>query len=234
MPSPEEIIRSAVRTERWNRIQQVLGQRLGAVRLVLENVHHPHNLSAVLRSCEAFGVQHVHAVETAADFSFSRRITMGTHKWLTLSRHNTFADCATQLRSRGFRLYAAMLDPSAVRLEELPVDAPVALVLGNERTGISSEAHALCDGCYTIPMAGFAQSLNISVAAAVSLYDVTRRARAQRADGGLLSQEEREALLQSWLPKSVRCGRKVMRLAVAERQHDTPSGSPREKHDFRG
>ncbi|NTU60062.1 MAG: RNA methyltransferase [Deltaproteobacteria bacterium] len=216
MPTPEEIMRGALRAERWARIQAVLEQRLGAVRVVLENVHHPHNLAAVLRTCEALGVQHVHAVETVADFRFSRRVTLGTHKWLSLSRHDTFAGCAEELHGLGFRLYAAMPDPGAVRLEEVPVDAPVALVLGNEKTGLSAEAVALCDGRYTIPMAGFAQSLNISVAAAVSLYDVTLRARKGRPDGGLLTPEEREALLATWLPKSVRCGRKILRVAGGE------------------
>lgn len=214
MPTSDEILRGALRPQRWARIQSVLAQRLASVRLVLENVHHPHNVSAVLRSCEAFGVQHVHAVETSTNFRFSRRITMGTHKWLTLSRHDCFDDCATQLRAEGFKLYAAVPDLGAVPLEQLPVDEPVALVLGNEKAGLTPCARALCDGCYTIPMAGFAQSLNISVAASVSLYDVTRRARAARRDGGLLTSVERSELLATWLPKTVPCGKKVMRASA--------------------
>ncbi|MBE0616702.1 MAG: RNA methyltransferase [Proteobacteria bacterium] len=211
MERAEEILRAAVRPERWARIEGVLNRRLGAVRVVLENLHHPHNMSAVLRTCEALGIQHVHAVETAEDFTFSRRITLGAHKWLSLHRHDTFPQCAAELHALGFRLYAAMLDPGALPLEEVPVDAPVAMVFGNEKQGVSAGARALCDGAYIIPMAGFAQSLNISVAAAVSLYSVTRRVRELRSDGGLLPAEERARLLEAWLPKSVACGTRVVR-----------------------
>ncbi|MDW7711364.1 MAG: RNA methyltransferase [Deferrisomatales bacterium] len=211
MERAKRILRAAVRPERWAKIEGVLHRRLGAVRVVVENLHHPHNTSAVLRTCEALGVQHVHAVETEEDFAFSRRITLGAHKWLSLHRHESFAECAAELRSLGFHLYAAMLDPAALPLEEVPVQEPVALVLGNEKRGVSPGARALCDGAYTIPMAGFAQSLNISVAAAVSLYSITRRVRDLRPDGGLLAPEERARLLESWLPKSVACGSRVLR-----------------------
>lgn len=211
MERAEKILRAAVRPRRWAKIEAVLHQRLGAVRAVLENLHHPHNASAVLRTCEALGVQHVHAVETAEDFTFSRRITLGAHKWITLHRHETFAECAAALRDAGFRLYAAMLDPQARPLEDLPVQEPLALVFGNEKQGVSAAARAACDGAFIIPMAGFAQSLNISVAAAVSLYSVARRARLERPDGGLLDAAERARLLEAWLPKSVACGCRVVR-----------------------
>ncbi len=211
MERAEQILRAAVRPERWAKIEGVLNRRLGAVRVVVENLHHPHNTSAVLRTCEALGIQHVHAVETAEDFTFSRRITLGAHKWLSLHRHESFAACAEELHALGFRLHAAMLDPSALPLEDLPVREPLALVLGNEKEGVSPGARALCDGAYIIPMAGFAQSLNISVAAAVSLYSVTRRVRELRPDGGLLCPEERARLLEAWLPKSVACGPRVVR-----------------------
>jgi tRNA (guanosine-2'-O-)-methyltransferase len=211
MERAEQVLRAAVRPERWAKIEGVLNRRLGAVRVVVENLHHPHNTSAVLRTCEALGIQHVHAVETAEDFTFSRRITLGAHKWLSLHRHDTFAECAAELKALGFRLYAAMLHPAALPLEEVPVDEPLALVLGNEKQGVSPGARTLCDGAYIIPMAGFAQSLNISVAAAVSLYSVTRRVRELRPDGGLLDAEERARLREAWLPKSVACGSRVVR-----------------------
>lgn len=213
MRSVREVAFSSLRPERREKLLAVLGQRLGSVRVAVENLHHPHNMSAVLRSCEAFGVQHVHAVETVEAFTFSRRVTLGAHKWLTLHRHDTFADCAAALRALGFRLYAALLDAAALPLGEVPVDAPVALVLGNEKEGVSAEARALCDGAYLIPMAGFSQSLNISVAAAVSLYDVTRRARTERADSGLLAEAERASLLETWLPKSARAAGRLAKLS---------------------
>lgn len=216
MTSLRALALATLRPERRERLLSVLDQRLGAVRVAVENLHHAHNMSAVLRSCEAFGVQHVHAVETVEAFTFSRRVTLGAHKWLTLHRHDTMAECAAALRGLGFRLYAAMLDPSAVPLGQVPVDRPVALVLGNEKDGVTAAARALCDGAYTIPMAGFSQSLNISVAAAVSLYDVTRRARDERPDRGLLAAAERDALLDAWLPKSARAAARLAKLQVSQ------------------
>ncbi len=191
-------------------MQAVLDKRLGAVRVVVEHLRHAHNLSAVLRTCEALGVQHVHVVDAAEHCTWSRRITQGAHKWLTVHRHDRFEACAAALRDRGFRMYAAMLDPGAVPLGEIPVDRPVAVVFGNEKAGVSPETRALCDGAYIIPMTGFVQSFNISVAAAISLYDLTRRARAERPDSGLLSAAERGEVLFSWLPKSLRCGRRIV------------------------
>lgn len=207
------VLREALRPKRWQRMQTVLDARLGAVRVVVENVHDPHNISAVLRSAEALGVQHVHVVEAASGFGLSRRITRGAHKWLTVHRHHNFAECSSTLREKGFLLYAAMLGHDAVPLDAIPVDAPVALVFGNEKDGVSPAAVAACHGCYTIPMAGFVQSFNVSVAAAVSLYSLTTRVRSERADGGRLTETERRAVLDDWLPKSLRCGRRMMRVA---------------------
>jgi tRNA (guanosine-2'-O-)-methyltransferase len=211
------LMQASIRPQRWAKMRAVLDSRLRAVRVVAENLHHPHNMSALLRTCEAFGVQHVHAVETAESFTFSRRITLGSHKWLTITRHGTIGECAETLREQGFRLYAAMLEPSALPLESIPVAEPVALILGNEKGGVSDAARALCDGIYTIPMTGFVQSLNISVAAAISIYSVTSRVRALRPDGGALTSEEKERLLRAWLPKSVRWGARVRRRGAAER-----------------
>ncbi len=210
----EEMIRRALRPERWAKIERALRNRLGAVRVVVENLHHAHNLSAVLRTCEALGVQHVHVVDEAEHCKLSRRITMGAHKWLTVHRHARFDTCAEELRQRGFRLYAAMLDPGALPLEEIPVDRPVAVVLGNEKEGVSRRTRELCDGAYFIPMYGFVQSYNVSVAAAISLYSLTRRVRRERPDGGLLSPEERAEVLRSWMPKSLRFGRRLLRTHV--------------------
>lgn len=213
MDPTHQLFRAALQPRRWARLEAVLAQRLGAVRIVVENLYHPHNMSAVLRTAEALGIQHVHVVDEPGQFEVSRRISMGAHKWLTLHRHHHFEGCADELKAAGFRLYAAMLDPGAVRLEEVPVTDPVALVLGNEKDGVSPATRARCDGAYSIPMTGFVQSFNVSVAAAVSLYSVTRRARQERPDGGLLSPAERDQVLAGWLPKSAKFGARVVRAA---------------------
>jgi tRNA (guanosine-2'-O-)-methyltransferase len=204
-----EVLAGCVQPRRMERLLKVLEGRLASVRVVVENIHHPHNMSAVLRSCEALGVQTVHVVESVEKFKIARGITKGSHKWLTLRYHRSFTECADELHGEGFRLYAAMLADDAVSLEEVPVQTPVALVFGNEHAGVSEEAQAHCDGSYMIPMHGFVQSYNVSVAVAMSLYDVTSRARSQREDGGALTAEQQTQLLQTWLPKSTPHGRKI-------------------------
>ncbi len=211
MSDPDSLLAAALRPARWARIQAVLDRRLGAVRVVLENLHHPHNTSAVLRTCEALGVQHVHLVESVEECRPSRRVSRGAHKWLTVTQHDGFPECADLLRERGFRLFAAMLDPAARPLEQIPVAEPVALVFGNEKDGIAPATRERCDGSFRIPMAGFVQSFNISVAAAISLYSLTGRVRRERPDQGLLSAAERARVLADWLPRSVRCGTRLVR-----------------------
>jgi tRNA (guanosine-2'-O-)-methyltransferase len=191
------------------RMLSVLEHRMGSLRVVVENLHNPHNMSAVLRSCEAMGVQHVHAVESVEKFSVSRGITKGSHKWLTLHKHRTFSDCASELAAEGFSLYAAMLQKDAVALAELPIDRNVALVFGNEHAGVSPEALALCDGAYFIPMHGFVQSYNVSVATSISIYDVSSRMRTGREDKGALTGEQKALILESWLPKVAPYTRKI-------------------------
>lgn len=226
METLTQILAGMMTPRRLERMEQVLDRRLGAVRLVVEDLRHPHNMSAVLRSCEAMGVQHVHAVESEEDFTFSRSITKGSHKWLTLHRHETFEECAAELRREGFALYAAMLRPDAMTLEEVPLDRPVALVLGNELKGVRAETLALCDGCYMLPMEGFVQSYNVSVAAALSLHILTARVRRELPDGGGLPPEEKAALLEHWLPRSSPHMKRIVRALTRSRERTPPPETP--------
>lgn len=216
MDKARGILEKSIGPRRRARLEAVALRRLGAVRVVIDHLHHPHNLSAVLRTCEALGVQHVHVVDDPQHVQTSRRITLGAQKWLSLHRHDRFEECAELLHGIGFRIYAAMLDLEALALEEIPVGDPVALVFGNEREGVGETSRRCCDGSYTIPMEGFSQSFNVSVAAAISLYSITRRVRLLRPDQGLLPEPERADLLASWLPKGLRCGRRIMEAARSE------------------
>lgn len=220
-----ELLGRLVLPRRMERIMSVLEARFSGVRAVAENLHHPHNMSALLRSCEAQGVQHVHAVERYESFSVSRKVTMGCHKWLSLHRHATFPDCAEILKAKGFKIYAAMLSDKAMPVCEIPVDTPVALVFGNELLGVSPEAAAHCDGEFVIPMSGFVQSFNVSVAAAVSIYDVTSRMRAARPESCYLSPEEKAELLALWLPKSAPFAKRIAAI-LKERKRRQPQEEP--------
>jgi tRNA (guanosine-2'-O-)-methyltransferase len=177
----------------------VAGRRLGGIRVALDGVHDPHNISAVLRSCEGFGVQHVHLVGRTGSVAVNRAITLGCEKWLELHAHADGAACASALHEQGFELWAAMPDRAARPVETLDFGRKVALVFGGERDGLSDELLAACDGRYQIPMPGFSQSLNVSVAAAISIYIAASLRR--RAVGGStdLMPAEVEALAQAWI-----------------------------------
>ena len=217
MENLAELLGEMVLPRRLEKILRVLDQRLAGVRAVAENLHHPHNMSAVLRSSEALGVQHLHVVEEYDEFKVSRKITMGCHKWLTLHRHDDFGECARELKNLDFSLYAAVLSDRAVPVSEVPVDRPVALVFGNEMSGVSPSAREYCDGEFIIPMGGFVQSFNVSVAAAVSLYDVTTRMKKRGGPGVFLTSEEKTALLAEWLPKSAPFAKRITRI-IKDRQ----------------
>ncbi len=169
--------------ERRDKIDRVAAARLRGLVVVLENLHDPHNGAAALRSCEAVGVAEVHVV--GASFSFSERVTQGCDKWLDLPRHESIERCAAELKERGFKLYAAV--PGArVSLEELDAVTPAAFLIGNERDGLTPAARAACDVEFAIPMRGFSQSVNLSVATALCVYThAERRRRALGRDGDL-------------------------------------------------
>ena len=202
MEALRDILEGMITPRRMERLLGVLGARLGALRVVVENLKHPHNVNAVLRTCEALGVQHVHLVDPGREFYIHRRIAKGSHKWLTLHRHGAFAPCAAELHAAGFRLYAAMPSAGATPVDRIDVGDPVALVFGNESEGVSPEARDICDGCYVVPMTGFVESFNVSVAAAISIYDVANRMRRERPDKGLLSPVESAEILKVWIPKA--------------------------------
>lgn len=156
--------------------------RLPGLATVVEAVHRRHNVSAILRSCDAFGVHEAHLVTNA--FKPNKGAARGAERWLELTLHADTAGCVEGLRSRGFRLYVADLDGGAVAPEEVPVDRPVALLFGSELRGVSAVARDLADGVVTVPMRGVGESLNVSVAAAITLRAVSERRRAWCVERG--------------------------------------------------
>jgi len=177
----------------------VAGRRLSGITAVLDGLHDPHNISAVLRSCDAFGVQHVHLIGQADELAANRAITRGCEKWLTLHYHPDAGACADLLHAQGYTLWAAVPDRRAKPLEEIDFSRRTAFLFGAERLGLSPALLAHGDGACSIPMAGFSQSLNVSVAAAISLYvgcAARRRALNLSTD---LAAEEVDALVRQWL-----------------------------------
>lgn len=167
-PKLEELLLSA----RRERIDEVVARRTRSLVVVLEDLEDPHNIAAVLRTCEALGIQEIHAITRKFSFHPSPRITMGAEKWLDLRLHRDSARCLAGLKERGYLICATDLGEGSGSLLELPLDQPLALVFGTEKTGITEEARAACDLRFKIPMLGFTQSFNISVAAAVCLSHI--------------------------------------------------------------
>ncbi len=144
--------------------------------VVLENIHDPHNVSAILRSCDAVGVLKVHLVYSIEEFpSVAHTSSVGTHKWLEFERHDSIRSCFETLHQEGFQIFATKIDPTAASLYEKNLSLPTAFVLGNEHRGISHEAVSFSDALLYIPMMGMAESLNVSVASAVCLFEALRQ-----------------------------------------------------------
>lgn len=191
LPAPPEVVLQALTplltNARRERIASVIAARTRSVVPVLDGLLDPHNIGAVLRSADAFGVQEVHVIETDDTFLAARRVAQGTERWIDVVRHPSAATCVAALRARGHRVYVAAMDGD-LHPEQLREHPHVAVVFGNEHAGVSAEMRALADGTYTIPMCGFVQSLNVSVAAAITLFS------AMRGRSGDLSESERLAL----------------------------------------
>ena len=181
------------------RMRLIAGRRLAGVTAVLDGVHDPHNISAVLRSCDAFGVQHVHLIGNPADLAPNRTITRGCQKWLALHYHANAKACANALHEQGFELWAALPDREATPLDGIDFSRKVAFLFGAERDGLSDEMIAHADGRFFIPMSGFSQSLNVSVAAAISLYVGTSERRRSIGGPSDMPPDNVNALAQAWI-----------------------------------
>lgn len=188
---------------RRQRFEEVLRRRQRDLTIVLENIWDPHNVSAILRSADAVGVQNVHLLYTIEKAPNLRRhgkqSSASAKKWLDITVHGNTGECFDMLRGEGFRIYASHLTREAVPLHAIDFTEKSALVLGNESRGVSDEACALADGIYMIPMMGMVESLNVSVAAAVTLYEALRqRMQAGLYDTPQLGAEGLQDMLREW------------------------------------
>jgi tRNA (guanosine-2'-O-)-methyltransferase len=199
--------------ERALLFNRIVAERTRYLTVVVEDIYQPHNASAVLRSCDCFGVQDIHVIENDNKFELSEGVTMGSDKWLTVSRHrtkpNNTADCLTALKDAGYAIVATTPHEDDYVLKSLPLDRKCALVFGTEMRGISDVVREHADHYLRIPMYGFTESFNISVAAALTLYELTDRLRTERNDWQLSSVEQDRILLE-WALKSIRESEKVL------------------------
>ena len=170
---------------------------------VLEDVHDRHNVSAVLRSCDAVGILRLHVVyqkDRPPEDAFARTTSSGAVKWVEVVRHQSIAACYGMLRSEGMTILATALEADSHDLYDLDLTRPTALVFGNEQRGVSAEARESSDGTVVIPMMGMVESLNISVACAVTAFEAMRQRRAAGAyEAPSLASDTLEAMEADWL-----------------------------------
>ncbi len=204
-----EYLSDFVTEERLETISRVLDRRSRFLTVVLEDIYQPHNASAVLRSCDCFGIQDVHIIENRHDFDPSSGVTIGADQWLTMKNYkeegvNNTEVCFKRLREEGYRIVATTPHTDDVSIDKLPLDQKTALVFGAELDGISDYAMEHADAHVQIPMFGFSESYNISVSAALCLYECSLRMRESSDIAWALSEEEKAELRLEWLEKSIR------------------------------
>ena len=163
--------------ERRERFRQVLANRTRFLTVALEDVYQLHNASAVIRSCEVFGIQDAHLIEGRYGRRLDKKIAMGAQRWVDIHRYDTSLSCMESLRSKGYRIIATTPREGSQTLQSFELEQPTALFFGTEKEGLSPELLDAADGALYIPMFGFTESLNISVAAAIILQELTRRIR---------------------------------------------------------
>jgi tRNA (guanosine-2'-O-)-methyltransferase len=202
---------------RRGEIEEVLDGRTLNVAVVVDGMVDLGNVSAIMRSAEAFGIQTIHAIDTSKAFKRSRRTTRGADKWIDRHRWEDPHACFDRLRHDGFVILVADASPASVPLSEADLTGKVALVFGNERDGVSSETSDLVDGSIRITMDGFVESLNVSVAASIVLHEAHRQRGVRYGRNGDLLPVDRDRIRAVWYLKSVRESEAIVQRFVDDR-----------------
>ncbi len=184
--------------KRLEKMKRVLNFRQPDLTVVCENIHDPHNVSAILRSCDAVGVLSVHLLYNLEKFpKLGRKSSASANKWINIQKHKKYSDVKQVLQNQGMRIFATFLDPSAKSIFEIDWTLPSAIIVGNEHRGVSDDALQIADQKIYIPMFGMVESLNVSVATAVILYEICR----QRLQAGFYSVPKSEDWILQHLKK---------------------------------
>ncbi len=208
MKSKIEFFKQFVTENRFNLFESVLSERSRYITVVLEDIFQPHNASAVLRTCDCFGVQDVHIIENENEYKINPDVTLGSSKWLTLIRHNTLKnntlEAINKLKLQGYRIVATSphandFTPDTIDLEK----GKIAVMFGSELPGLSQIAMDNADEFLKIPMYGFTESFNISVSAAIILNRLSERLR-QSGIKYHLSATEKDEIIFNWLKQNVK------------------------------
>jgi len=188
--------------ERKERFLETLEQRTKYITVAVEDVFQAHNASAVVRSCEVFGLQEAYLIERKYGNTLDKEIAMGAQQWVDVHRHKTTKECISDLRKKGYKIIATTPHNDSCLLDDFEIDDRVALFFGTEKLGLSEEVLSEADGFLKIPMIGFTESLNISVSAAIIIQALTTKLKKSSISWGLTAIEKKEKQLD-WTKKSI-------------------------------
>ncbi len=189
--------------ERKERFLRVLEERTKFITVAIEDVFQLHNTSAVIRSCEVFGIQSVHVMEDRFGKRLDKNIAMGAEQWVDVKRYENSKSCISYLRGEGYQIIATTPNDDSCLLEDFEMDKKSALFFGTEKEGLSEEVMQEADGFLKIPMVGFTESLNISVSAAIILQHLSSKLKKQGVPWQLSEVEKLEKRLD-WTKKSIK------------------------------
>lgn len=188
--------------EKVEKFERIAAQRTRHITVAVENLYQEHNASAVMRSCDCFGIQDLHVIEKGNSFNVNREIAMGAGKWVN---HYHYVDhlyptkkCIHALKEKGYRIVATTPHTNDVTIDQLKIDQPLAILFGTEQSGLSETALDLSDEFVKIPMYGFTESFNISVSAALTMMTLRKKLEEQNQFDWLLSEEEQTELKIQW------------------------------------
>jgi len=192
----------------------IICERTKHLTVVLEDIFQPQNASAVLRSCDVFGIQDVHIIENENEYNVNPRVVHGASKWINLHKYNqtqnNTLDCINQLKNKGYKVYGTTPHTNDCLIEDLPIDNKIALMFGTEMTGLSDIAMKNVDGFVKIPMYGFTESLNISVSASICLYEISKRLKQSSINWQLTDNEQTEQLID-WSMKTIKSSELIVK-----------------------
>jgi tRNA (guanosine-2'-O-)-methyltransferase len=188
---------------RKQRFLDVLSNRTKHFTIAVEDVYQMHNTSAVMRSCEVFGIQELHVVEQKYGKSIDKQIAMGAQKWVDIIEHSSSQVCIDNLRQKGYQIIATTPHNDSCTIENFDISKPSALFFGTEIDGLSDEVMQQADGYLKIPMVGFTESLNISVSAAIIIQDITNRLRNSSINWHLTDEEILDKRID-WARKTIK------------------------------
>lgn len=208
-PQLLEYLESFLTPRRRELFKKVIDQRTDHFTVATQDVYQLHNTSAVIRSCDVFGVQNIHVVEEMNLKRIDREIAMGAQKWVDINRYTSSKECMTNLKEKGYRIVATS-PHSGIPLQDFDITKPAAIFFGTETDGLSEEVIRAADEFIKIPMFGFTESLNISVSAAIILQDLTARLRKSDIDWEF-SEEKKMAKRLDWAQKTIKSSEDLIR-----------------------